>query len=176
MKRVILLSAILFLSFAASDLSAQRRGDDQRMRGRRENVSKDKSRKNDRDFRFKRKRKERLVDRDRFGRQVRVVNRNAYAWSGRSNRGNRWARDRRANIYYDYDFRRGRRIKVNRGIRPSNRHIWVSGYWQYDRRLRRDVWIGGHWSLRRTYHRWIPAHYQVFNGARIWIEGCWTVR
>lgn len=179
MKRVILLSAILFLGFVSSDLSAQRSGEYQRRRGREENLSKDKFRKNDRDLRddrFRGKRREKFAKRDRFGREVRVVNRNAIAWSGRSIRNNGWASDRRPTVYYDYDFRRGRKIRVNRGLRPSNRHIWVSGYWQYNRRLRRDVWVGGHWSLRRSYHRWVPAHYQIFNGAKIWIEGCWTVR
>lgn len=178
MKRVILLSAILIMFFSASDMLAQRGRQDNRGRGdRKEDVRRDDRRGNDRrrddrddDFR----RNDRDGRKDRYGRSVRVVDRRVYRDNGRVYR-NRPVVVRNTKVYYDYDFKRSRRIEVNRGYRPSARHIWISGYWHYDSRFRREVWIDGHWSLRMAHHRWIPGHYRAFNGVRIWIDGCWTV-
>ena len=168
MKKRILFIEILLLGFVAQDALAQRgRRDDGRGRERREDVRKN-DRRNDRPGK---KGKFTPVKNDR-----RHDNR---SYRGRDDRRSGWKNYGRstsvsARGYYDYDFRRGRRIAVRRGVRPSSRHIWVSGHWRFDRRLRRDVWIGGHWSKRRTYHRWVPAHYAVLGGVRIWVEGCWT--
>ena len=163
MKRVILLSGILIMFFSASDMFAQRggRGND---RNRKEEVRRNDRRGNDRDFR-----------KDKYGRSVRVVDARVYRDNGRRGNGNFRPDARNSRVYYDYDFRRGRRIAVNRGYRPSARHIWVSGYWQFNPRLRREVWVDGHWSLRRSNHRWVAGHYSAFNGVRIWVDGCWTV-
>ncbi|WP_286754875.1 hypothetical protein [Roseivirga sp. UBA838] len=166
MKRVILIISAVFLFFSASEMFAQRGRQSDRDRDRREDRRED-VRRNDRH-------RDRDEIRDRHGRSVRVIDCRVYRDRG-------WRYDRRptpvrnTRVYYDYDFRNGRRIAVRRGYRPSNRHIWVSGYWHYDHRLRRDIWIDGHWSVRRSHHRWVPGHYRVFNGIRIWVEGCWTV-
>ncbi|WP_420385330.1 hypothetical protein [Roseivirga sp.] len=172
MKRVILLSGILIMFFSADILAQRGRQDNRGRRDRKEDVRRNDRGRDDRDGR-----------KDRYGRTVKVVDRRVYRDNGRDfrNRNNgrrfndRGYYTRNSRVYYDYDFKRGRRVKVNRGYRPSNRHIWVSGYWHYDRRLRRDIWIDGHWSLRLSQHRWMPGHYRVFNGVRVWIEGCWTV-
>ena len=162
--------------FSASDMLAQRGRQDNRGRGdRKEDVRRndhrnDDRRRNDRDYH----RNDRDGRKDRYGRTVRVVDRRVYRDNGRGYR-NRPVVVRNSRVYYDYDFKRGRRIQVNRGFRPSARHIWISGYWHYDPRLRREVWIDGHWSLRMSHHRWVPGHYGLFNGVRIWIEGVWTV-
>lgn len=179
MKRVILLSGILIMFLSASDIMAQRGRQDNRGRNdrdRREDVRRDDRRGNDhrRDDRNYRG-NDRNGRKDKYGRTVRVVDRRVYRDNGR-----RYDRRpvvvRNTRVYYDYDFKRGRRVQVNRGFRPSTRHIWISGYWTYDSRLRREVWIDGHWSLRMSNHRWIAGHYRVFNGVRIWIDGSWTVR
>ncbi|MBO6660723.1 MULTISPECIES: hypothetical protein [Roseivirga] len=178
MKRVILLSGILLMFFSASDMLAQRGRQDDRRRGdRKEDVRRD-NRKGDDRRRDGRNNGYRDNDRkgrkDKYGRTVKVVDRRVYRNNGRRYN-NRPVVVRNTRVYYDYDFRRGRRIKVNRGYRPSARHIWISGYWTYDRRLRRDVWVDGYWSVRRNNHRWVPGHYRRFNGVRIWIDGCWTI-
>ena len=176
MKRVILLSGILLMFFSASDMLAQRGRQDNRGRGdKKENVRNNdrrgsEDRRDDRNYRNN----DRDGRRDKYGRTVRVVDRRVYRDNGRSFN-NRPVVVRNRNVYFDYDFKRGRRIQVNRGFRPSARHIWVSGYWAYDARFRREIWIDGHWSLRLSSHRWVPGHYRIFNGARIWIDGCWTV-
>ena len=163
MKRVILLSALLVIFFSASDMFAQRggRGND---RNRREDVRNNDPRRDDQEFR-----------KDKYGRSVRVVNTRVYRDNSRYENGRLRADSRSSRVYYEYDYRRGRRIAVNRGFRPSSRHIWISGYWEYNPRLRRDVWVDGYWSLRRSNHRWVDGHYRVFNGVRIWVDGCWTV-
>lgn len=181
MKRVILLSGILIMFFSASDILAQRRKQENRDRGnRKEDVRKndrnDRNKDRGREFNKNDRNHRNNSSKDRFGRDVRLVNRRVYKDNRRPVYNTRIVSNRNSRVYYDYDFRSGRRFKVNRGFRPSNRHIWIAGNWNYDRKLRRDVWVGGHWSLRRSFHRWIPGHYQVFNGTRIYIEGCWTIR
>ncbi|WP_422006973.1 hypothetical protein [Roseivirga pacifica] len=169
MKKRILLIGILLAGFMAQDALAQRgKRDDDRGRDRREDV-----RRGDRRDDHKGKKGKFTPVRNDRG------HRNDRTYRGRDDRRRGWKNYGRsttvsARRYYDYDFRRGKRIVVRRGVRPSGRHIWVSGHWRYDRRLRRDVWIGGHWSLQRSYHRWVPAHYAVLGGANIWVEGCWT--
>ncbi len=164
MKRVILLlSGILIMFFSASDMFAQR-GRKANDRNKKEEVQRDNRGRDDRNGR-----------KDKYGRTVRVINRNVYRDNGRRDARAYRPVDRNSGVYYDYDFKRGRRIAVTRGFRPSARHIWISGYWQFNPRLRRDVWVDGYWSLRRTNHRWVSGHYRAFNGVRIWVEGSWTV-
>jgi len=75
---------------------------------------------------------------------------------------------------YDYDRRNSRRVRVRRGVKPSRRHIWVSGYWRYDPIRRCDVWVGGSWQLQRSYHRWRPGYYGAIGGSIGWINGGWV--
>lgn len=196
MKRVLLTIGIVLLSVGSTDLMAQRVRGDYGRDGRKEVVEDKRKGKTHLKGKNKvgvtrhgqrggkdvyvtqsaRKRgKFTPVNNRRRGRSERVVD-------YRYGRNNGWVNYGRAGTvgrgyydYYDYDFRRGRRIAIHRGLRPSNRHIWVGGHWRYDPRLGRDVWVDGRWSLRRANHRWAPGRYRVFNGSRIWVDGCWTV-
>ena len=164
MKKVLLTISILLFAGLTADVLAQRNRPEDRRPRREETLN---NRRGDRNgFRANnrnRNRKERIVDQ-------RVYRNRGWQNYGYSDTfGNRRGR------FYDYDFRRGRRIVVNRGYRPSRRHIWVAGHWRFSRRLGRDVWMDGRWALRRAHHRWIPGRYQRFNGVRVWIDGCWSV-
>lgn len=169
MKREILLVGVVAIGFLAmGDLQAQRRSEEGRSRDKVE--KRDNHRWNDRDSRRPSNKNVRV---ERDGRRVVEVNRivvrdNGYRYSNRGFN----LRDRYDD--FDYDFRNGRRFHVSRGRAPSSSHIWVNGYWEYNRRLRRDVWVNGHWTVRRDYHRYQEAHYGFVGGARVWIPGCWV--
>ena len=167
MKRALLTIAILLFTGLSADVLAQRTRQDSRKPRKEETLNnrrEGKKPKNNNGYRVERI--SRVVDR-------RVTRDRGWRNYGSSNTvGLRNTRNVR---FYDYDFRRGRRVLVDRGYRPSNRHIWVTGHWRYSPRFRRDVWVDGHWSIRRANHRWIPGRYQRLNGVRIWVEGCWSV-
>jgi len=169
MKREILIIGAVAIGFLAmGDLQAQRRSEEGRSRDKVE--KRDDHRWNDRDNRRPSNKNVRV---ERDGRRVVEVNRivvrdNGYRYSNRGFN----SRDRYDN--FDYDFRNGRRFHVSRGRAPSSSHIWVNGYWEYNRRLRRDVWVNGHWTVRRDYHRYQEAHYGFVGGVRVWIPGCWV--
>lgn len=169
MKRVILFIGIMSLGLITeSQLLAQRRGNDRRDDDRKRV---EKGRDNDRG----RDGRNWVYTTTRNGRNERVVKKTVVRHEGYRHMEPR--RDSRSvrvdHVYYDYDFRNGRRHEVRRGYAPSARHIWVNGYWHYDRRLRREVWIGGHWALRKSYHRWEPGRYSIIGGVRIWVPGVW---
>lgn len=109
-------------------------------------------------------------------RTVRVVDRRVTSNRGWSNYGYSSSGRYDSRRFYDFDSRRGIRILVNRGYRPSQRHIWVAGHWRFSQRFGREIWVDGSWSIRRSNHRWVKGHYQRVNGLRIWIDGCWTIR
>jgi hypothetical protein len=169
MKRKILLIGIVVIGLIAEgDIQAQRRSDDGRNRDK---VEKRDDRKGN--GRYDRPSNNKKVKVERDGRRVVevkkvVVRNNGYRYSNTSNNRNNRYDD------FDYDFRNGRRFQVSRGRAPSSSHIWVNGYWEYNRRLRRDVWITGHWTVRRDYHRYQEAHYGFIGGVRLWVPGCWV--
>lgn len=67
-----------------------------------------------------------------------------------------------------------RRASYRQNVRkPGKRYVWVSGYWQYNRRLNRDVWVAGYWAKPSRRVRWVPPHYEVYGRSRVWIEGAW---
>ncbi|OEK06409.1 YXWGXW repeat-containing protein [Roseivirga misakiensis] len=183
MKKALLTLAILLFTGLSVEVLAQRKRSDDRS-PRKEatlNNRRDADLRNSRNNRNsnirnnKRNNKAYVKNNRRADRVVRVVDRRVSRDRGWTNYG--YADTRRNNrSYYDFDARRGRRILVNRGYRPSNRHIWLAGYWSYNPRLRRDVWVEGRWAIRRANHRWIAGHYQRVNGRRVWIDGCWTIR
>ncbi|HEY8936189.1 MAG TPA: hypothetical protein VIM65_13245 [Cyclobacteriaceae bacterium] len=42
-----------------------------------------------------------------------------------------------------------------RPLCPGPGHIWVSGMWRWDRRLRRSIWVEGYWSREpQRFHRY----------------------
>ncbi len=152
MKRNILVIGILAIIMIGSDAMAQRgRGD------RRDNRGNDRvERRNDR------RDHDRVV---RNGRRERVVDRRFVRYDGY--RSGSYYRQRPAR-----DFRRFE--NHGRRFRPSNRHIWINGHWNFNRRLGRDVWIDGRWVVRTKHHRWIAGHYTRQRGVRVWIPGCWV--
>lgn len=196
MKRALLTIAILLFTGLSVDVLAQRkRSDDQKPRKEATLNNKDRANRN-----ISIDRNSKVNNRDRRGnnnysnvnnrngqrnysnnkkskgnRVVRVIDRRVTRDRGWSNYGYSNTVGLRNVRYYDYDFRTGRRIQVNRGYRPSSRHIWLAGHWRYSPRFRRDVWVDGGWSIRRANHRWVPGRYQRLNGVRIWVDGCWSV-
>lgn len=64
--------------------------------------------------------------------------------------------------------------RFRRDLRPTRKHLWVSGYWSYDKRLRRDVWVSGYWARPNRRISWVPGHYERYGRSRVWVSGCWT--
>jgi hypothetical protein len=169
MKRVILFIGLMVVGLLAEgDIQAQRRNENSR------NQDNKMSKRDDgrRDSRFDTSSdKKRMGTLDRYGRRITKANNvvlrsNGYRYSSRHD-------NRRRYDVVDYDFRNGRRLVAARESAPSARHIWVNGYWEYNRMLRRDVWITGQWAIQRKYHRYQDAHYTSIGGARVWVSGCW---
>ncbi len=159
MKKILLIGLLILFGSALSQTFAQRGR--QQDRNRQERVE----------------RNDRGQDRGRF-RPNENRRRGQQRWRDREYVANNWrnyggSRTFRGRGHYDFDFRRGRRVFVRRGLRPSNRHIWLAGHWRFNRRLGRDVWIDGRWVVRARNHRWRPAHYERIDGRRIWVDGCW---
>jgi len=166
MKRVLLFIGIVSVGFfAETEVLAQRRGNDDRNDRGRGKVEKH----NDNRGRNDKRKATYNIGGNRNNRVV--IRNNGYRYTA-PQRSNSWTRVNN-NSYYDYDFRSGRRNQVYRGAAPSGRHIWVNGYWEYDRRLRREVWVSGHWTLRRSYHRWEEGRYRTMGGLRVWTPGVW---
>jgi hypothetical protein len=56
--------------------------------------------------------------------------------------------------------------------RPSPYHVWVAGYWAWERG--RHVWIAGHWTLPpRGFSRWQEPRWEHRGGNYVFIEGHW---
>ena len=56
--------------------------------------------------------------------------------------------------------------------RPSPYHVWVAGYWAWERG--RHVWIAGHWAMPpRGYTRWQEPRWERRGGNYVFIEGHW---
>ncbi len=73
------------------------------------------------------------------------------------------------NTSHRFDQRNKRSTRVRRGVRPSDRHIWVAGYWRFDHRYGRKVWVNGYWSIQRRHHKWRTGYYASSG----WINGGW---
>lgn len=185
MKRSILTLGIAMIALlSAGDLEAQRsrsQDGDHADRGRRE-VRNERGR-NDRNRDGYRNNNNRNNNRgtyrgndrgyqNRNGRRERVVSNRTVRYDGYRNSG--YPARSRFSVVYDYDYRSGRRFRLERRGRPSVRHIWVNGHWRYSRRLQRDVWVGGTWSVKARHHRWANGHYERFRGNRTWVPGCWV--
>lgn len=177
MKRSVLIFGIAMIALlSAGDLVAQRGGSQGRDRGdrdrREERGQRDRDGQNRDGYRNNDRRDNRGYQ-NRNGRTERVVARRTVRYDGYRNYGYPRRGGRRA-VIYDYDYRNGRRFRLERAARPSVRHIWVNGHWRFSRRLQRDVWVGGRWSVQARHHRWVDGHYERFRGRRTWVPGCWT--
>ena len=111
----------------------------------------------------------------RNGRNERVVGYHRRYFDSYRNYGYPYRDYDRVAVIYDYDYRNGKRYRIRRGVRPSQRHIWITGHWRFNRRLGREVWVDAHWAQRGRNHRWIDGHYESFRGRRTWVPGCWTI-
>lgn len=57
-------------------------------------------------------------------------------------------------------------------VRPSPRHVWISGYWVF--RGGRHVWVDGHWELPpRGRNVWVSPRWEARGGGHVFIEGFW---
>lgn len=58
--------------------------------------------------------------------------------------------------------------------RPSPRHVWVEGHWDWSRRHRDWVWREGGWKVPpRGRGRWIAPSYDRRNDGWVVIKGRW---
>jgi hypothetical protein len=56
--------------------------------------------------------------------------------------------------------------------RPSQRHVWISGYWIW--RARRHSWVEGHWELPpRGRTVWVVPRWEVRGSGHVFIQGFW---
>ena len=186
MKKALLTIAILLFTGLSVDVLAQRKRSEDR-KPRKEATLNSKNRGSNKNY--SNNRNSQVNNRKRGGKKsysnnrkskdnriVRVINRRVSRDRGWRNYGYSNSGRYDSRRYYDFDSRRGIRIFVNRGYRPSQRHIWVAGHWKFSQRYGREVWIDGRWSIRRSNHRWVQGYYQRVSGLRIWIDGCWTIR
>src|SRR5438477_11907896 len=55
---------------------------------------------------------------------------------------------------------------------PSHRHVWVSGYHNWNGRS--YVWVPGHYEMApRPRARWVPHHWVRRHGGWVLVEGHW---
>lgn len=185
MKRSVLIFGIAMIALlSAGDLAAQRGRSQDRDRGdrdrREERSQRDRNGQNRDGYRNNDRRGDRGTYRgndrgyrNRNGRSERVVAHRRVRYDGYRNYGYP-RRGGRYTVVYDYDYRNGRRFRINRAPRPTVRHIWVNGHWRFSRRLQRDVWVDGRWVVKARHHRWVDGHYERFRGRRTWVPGCWV--
>lgn len=63
-------------------------------------------------------------------------------------------------------------VVERRGVAPSRRHVWVTGYHRWDGRA--YVWEPGRWEVPpRARARWVPAHWVRRSGGWVLVEGHW---
>lgn len=185
MKKSVLIFGIAMIALlSAGDLAAQRgrsqdRGGGDRDR-REERGQRDRNGQNRDGYRNDNRRDNRGTYRgndrglrNRNGRSERVVSTRTVRYDGYRNAGYP-RRGGRLSVIYDYDYRNGRRFRLERRARPSVRHIWINGHWRFSRRLQRDIWVGGEWAVQARHHRWVDGHYERFGRGRTWVAGCWT--
>jgi hypothetical protein len=64
------------------------------------------------------------------------------------------------------------RIIVERGAPPSRGHLWIEGYYVYDRG--RYTWVAGHWEAPpRGKTRWEPPHWDRADRGGHYTPGAW---
>jgi hypothetical protein len=59
-------------------------------------------------------------------------------------------------------------------VRPSARHIWVPGYWDWAPARHQYIWIGGRWV--RPHHRhavWVTPRWERRGNGTFFIRGHW---
>lgn len=56
---------------------------------------------------------------------------------------------------------------------PSKKHIWVEGYWKWNKRLHKYEWVEGHWVRARKNKVWVPGHWAKVPGGWKYVPGHW---
>jgi hypothetical protein len=67
---------------------------------------------------------------------------------------------------------------VVKSARPSAKHVWVSGNWQWQPRTNRYTWKRGRWVVRKAGTRWVSGRYEwkTIGHAKykVWVRGHFT--
>ncbi len=62
-----------------------------------------------------------------------------------------------------------RRVMV---VRPGPRHVWVPGYYRWNRG--RYLWVNGYWTIPPRPHAvWAPGYWAPRRTGYVWISGYW---
>jgi hypothetical protein len=65
-----------------------------------------------------------------------------------------------------------RPVIEERIVRPSPRHVWITGYHRYDGRA--YVWVPGRWEVPpRARARWVGHHWVRRRGGWVLVDGRW---
>ena len=51
---------------------------------------------------------------------------------------------------------------IVRPVSPGPGHVWVSGYWTWDRRYKRNVWVNGYWARVPQRHHFYGRRVRVY--------------
>jgi hypothetical protein len=67
------------------------------------------------------------------------------------------------------------RVVAVRPLCPGPNHIWVAGYWKYNRRVNNYVWMDGHWARpRKRGAVWVDGHWRQSRGGWVYVQGHWS--
>jgi hypothetical protein len=58
---------------------------------------------------------------------------------------------------------------------PSQKHIWVHGFWRWDTGANKHIWVQGRYELPKTNgHVWYPNRWSHDNGHWVFVPGRWA--
>ena len=64
------------------------------------------------------------------------------------------------------------RPHVRKPRRPSRRHVWIGGYWDW--RGHKHVWVSGRWAVPpRPGARWVTHRWDRHSGGWVFVKGYW---
>ena len=57
-------------------------------------------------------------------------------------------------------------------VRPGPRHVWVPGYYGWNRG--RYHWVNGYWAMPPRHRAaWVPGYWTPQRGGYVWVPGYW---
>ena len=65
-------------------------------------------------------------------------------------------------------------IYVNRHINLKSGHIWMDGYWKYNRRMHKYVWVNGRAVKSKRNKNWVSGQWIKVNGGWTYNRGFWA--
>lgn len=65
-------------------------------------------------------------------------------------------------------------IKVIAPEKPTPKHVWVDGFWVWNKRLHQYVWRDGYWIVPKRGHYWVPGHWDKVPAGHRWVPGHWS--